>query len=128
MHSSAFPGFSTAFFIFQGEGATIFKRSQGFDRDVHFFERKDQGFLFSRKKKPLREREQALMVVLKYRNPIKAIFWSWNSPVGWLPDTKSKGTGFDSRSCRGDFFTFWGCLGMCLGLLWGCFRTVLKKF
>ena len=61
------------------------------------------------------------MVVLKYRNPKKAIFWSWNSPVGWLPDARSKGTGFDSRSYRGHFFIL---LEMCLGVLWEYFRTV----
>ena len=61
------------------------------------------------------------MVVLKHRNPIKAIFWFRNSPVGWLPDTKSKGTGFDSRSCRDHFFTF-------LGMSWDVFGSTLGVF
>ena len=61
------------------------------------------------------------MVVLKHRNPIKAIFWSWNSPVGWLPDAKSKGTGFDSRSCRGYFFNY-------LGMSWDVFGSTLGVF
>ena len=61
------------------------------------------------------------MVVLKHRNPKKTIFWSWNSPVGWLPDAKSKGTGFDSRSCRGNFFTFWGDV---LGCVWEYFGSI----
>ena len=67
---------------------------------------------------------------LKHRNPLRAIDWSWNSPVGWLPDTKSKGTGFDSRSCRGRFFTFlgmsWNVFGSTVGMFSDCFQKVLR--
>ena len=74
--------------------------------------------------------------------------------MGWSSDSESKGTGFDSRggpdlifnnpSVIFDHFCFmsgslfghvgdtfsWilGCLGMCLGVLWGCFRTGLEGF
>ena len=41
--------------------------------------------------------------------------------MGWLPDSKSKGTGFDSRSCRGHFFTF-------LGMSWDVFGSAFGRF
>ena len=41
--------------------------------------------------------------------------------MGWLPDAKSKGTGFDARSCQGHFSTFWG-------MSWDVFGSTLGVF
>ena len=59
--------------------------------------------------------------------------------MGWSPDTESNGTGFDSWLAQvicgslvghvGVTFSLpLGCVGMCLGVLWGCFRMVLGGF
>ena len=52
--------------------------------------------------------------------------------MGWSSDLESGGRGFDSRPPEGHFgvicSSIFGCLGMCLGVLWGCFRIGLGWF
>ena len=55
-----------------------------------------------------------------------------NNLVGWSSDLESGGRRFDSRLPEGrfgvTFSSMLGCLGMCLGVVWGRFRMGLGWF